>query len=473
MTDAPPILRSMDRDRLWGRDEIAAQLFEAYGNGHKIFGIECVSGDGQSEFVEQFARKLQEDRGPDPIIIEGGPVRTETELIASLYTSLTEIPCSLEQKLDRAASKFAANLPRNLKRLAGAIMKDIGKVLTLGVAQETIDKAADLVSGEDSAPDPFNDLLVEASANRRSLISRALEFVSDLGNPLCIVISDYEQLDTSARSFLVALLRGKPDSCVLFIAVNVEEPCASDWQNTMRPQIILRSGVVTAMPEVGRDELRHWFIDAISREPSDEEIDQLLSASYGGRAVYLKWLLDAWSSGTGGPDVPDIFDAVLRVKRQGICDDARLLGDLLSLLPGNAAVHIDLLGAALASRGFDLQAALDDATARGLIRQVDQRVRFGHSSYAQLWHSQIDTTKHATLRSVWYDGFEKIGFVSSVASIPGFIPMLAQDIVNGQTSDQVEALANELDAAGSKEDSLILHQLSYQKEGDVKEGGSE
>ncbi len=352
-------------------------------------------------------------------------------------------------------------------------MKDIGKVLTLGVAQETIDKFAGLVSGEDSAPDPFNDLLVEASANRRTLISRALEFVSDLGKPLCIVISDYEQLDTSAQSFLVALLRSKPESCVLFIAVNVEEPSASDWQNTMRPRMILRSGVVTALPEVGREELRQWFGAETGQEPADDELDQLLSSSYGGRAEFLKWLLDAWSNETAGPHIPDIFDAVLRVKRQGICDDARLLGDLLSLLPGNAAVHIDLLGAALASQGRDLQAAVDDASARGLIKQVEQRVRFSHSSYAQLWHSQIDTTKHAMLRSVWYDGFEKIGFLPSVAKVPGFIPMLADDIINGRTSDQVDTLAKELDAAGAKEDSLILHRLSYQKEDSESEGGSE
>lgn len=471
MTDVLPILRSMDRVRLWGRDEIAAQLFEAYGNGHRIFGIECVSGDGQSEFLEQFSRKLQEERGPCPIILAGGMDGTEAELIASLYKSLTEVPCTFDQKFDDAAKKFVAKLPRNLRRLAGAMMKDIAKAATLGAFDDTIDQLADLGSGVDSDPDPFDDLLAEASANKRRLIAKALEFVSDLGKPLCIVVEDFQLLDASAADFLRTLLRSKPSSCVLIIAANVEEPRTADWAK-MKEGIELRPNLVVQLPEIDPDELGHWFHSVLGREPSDEEVERLLESSNGGRPVYVSWVLEAWLNEGALPHIPDLLEVVLRRKRNGICDDARLLGDLLSLLPGSVAVPIDLLGSALALKGFDLQKALDDASARGLLKRVEQRVKFGHSSYAKPWLSEIDQPKHAELRILWYKAFMQIGFAPSIARISGLIPLLARDIVREQSSEQVESLATQLEALGLKEYSLILHELSYQSADDQDEGGS-
>lgn len=471
MTDASPLLHSMDRDRLWGRDQIAAVLFEGYGNGHRIFGLESVSGDGQSEFLFQFSRKLQEGRGPDPIILAGGMDRTEAELIASLYKSLTEIPCTIDENLDKAAKKFVSTLPRKLKRIAGAMMKDIAKAATLGAADDTIDQIADLASGVDSDPDPFEDLLSEASANRRKLIARALGFVSDLGKPLCIVVEDFELLDATAADFLRSLLRSKPPSCVLIIAANVEEPCAADWQE-IKQSIELRPGLVVQLPEIDGIELRLWFQSVIKREPSDEEIVRLLECSNGGRAVYVSLVLKAWQDDRALPHIPDLLEVVLRRKRNGMCDDTRLLGDLLSLLPGSVAVPIDLLGSALALNGLNLQKALDDASARGLLMQVEQRVKFRHSSYARPWLSEIDQTKRTELRSLWYKAFMEIGFAPNIARVSGLIPLLAGDIVREQSSDQVESLANQLEALGLKEDSLILHKLSYRDADDQDEGGS-
>lgn len=471
MTDAPPILRSMDRDRLWGRDEIAAKLFEAYGNGHRIFGLESVSGDGQSEFLFQFSRTLQEERGPDPIILAGGMDRTEAELIASLYKSLTEVPCTIDERLDEAAKRFVSKLPRKLKRLAGAMMKDIANAATLGAAKDTIDQIADLASGVDSDPDPFDDLLSEASDNKRKLIAKALEFVSDLGKPLCIVVEDFQLLDATAADFLRTLLRSKPPSCVLIIAANVEEPCTADWEK-IKQSIELRPGLVVQLPEIDRDELCLWFQSVMDREPSDEEVDRLLESSNGGRPVYVSWVLEAWQNEGALPHVPDLLEVVLRRKRNGMCDDARLVGDLLSLLPGSVAVPVDLLGSALALNGLDLQKALDDASARGLLKQVGQRVKFGHSSYARPWLSEIDQTKHAELRILWYKAFMEIGFAPNIARIPGLIPLFAGDIVREQSSEEVESLANQLEALGLKEDSLILHELSYRNADDQDRGGS-
>ncbi|WPZ03074.1 hypothetical protein T8S45_09490 [Blastomonas marina] len=471
MNDASSILQFMDRDRLWGREKIAAELLDAYHHGQTVFGIESVKGDGKSEFLFQFSRALQNGRGPDAIILRGGVDRTEGELIASLYKSLTEIPCALDQRLDGAAEKFVSKLPTRLRRLAGAMMKDIAKAATLGAAEKTIEQIADMASGKDGEPDPFDDLLAEESANKRRLIARALDFVSDLGKPLCVVIEDYELLDATAESFLRTLVRSKPTSCVLVIATNVEEPCTSDWQKTMKPSIELVPGLVLAMPEISRAELCEWFEDVIGKKPTAAELERLVESSNGGRAVYVSWVLDAWRKGRDDPLIPDIGEVVIRRKRDGMCDDARFVGDLLSLLPGNAAVPIELLGPALASQNFDLQKAVDDASPRGLLKQVDDRVRFGHSSYAAPWLSGIDANKRAMLRKVWYDALVEIGFFPNVAKAAGMIPLLAQDIVDGLESEEVDSLAAQLEASGSKEDSLLLHQLSYRGDGPEMKGG--
>lgn len=459
-------LYSMDRVRLWGRDEFATELFAEFNGGCTIFGIEGVTGAGKTEFLFQFSRRLQDGRGPDPIIIRAGDAPTEALLIASLYKALTEVPIQAEQRFEQSARSFLAKVPSAARLLAGALIKDMAKAAKL---EKTVEQFADLVAGKEADNDPYSTLLDIGRDNQRMLFAKALEFVTDLGNPVCLIIDDYELLDASAESFLRSLIRSKPESCVIFLAINTEKPSSSNWQGVMARSISAEQGCVRSMPELSKDELAAWYEAATGSKPNSAELAELIRGSSGGRPKFVELMLKARCSQGAQPRALNVTN-VVRGMRAGLSDGARLVGELLALLPGDASVPIDLLAAAVRPKGVVLGSALDEIAGSGLIDVSAGRVRFRHSSYAGEWQGDLDSFRERELVNLWYDAFVAVGFASPDYATSGLVPLLAERISSELSADEVGGLAAELKNMGALEDSLLLLDKAWRGDTDREDG---
>lgn len=459
-------LYSMDRPRLWGRDEFATELFAEFRAGCTIFGIEGVTGAGKSEFLFQFSRQVQDDRGPDAITVRGGDAPTEALLIASLYKALTEAPRSNEQHVEQAAERFMAQLPKAARLLAGAFIKDVAKVANL---ENTVKQFADLVAGKDATADPYTSLLDLERDNQRMLFTKALTFVTDLGNPMCFIIDDYELLDASAESFLRALLRNKPDSCVLFLASNTEKPSTSNWQKVMKPSILAEQGSVRFLPELDEDALAAWYEAETHVKPDKSQLGELIESSSGGRPKYVELILRSASGQHSPPRVLNVAE-VVRSMRAELGGGARLIGELMALLPGAASVPRDLIGSAVRARGFEFGSALDEIVASNLIGHAEGRVSFLHSSYAAEWLGDIDQQRRDDLCDLWYGAFVAVGYISPDYVTSGLVPLLAERIVDRQSAEEVGQLAEALRSLGATEDGLLLLDLSWNGDADGTRG---
>ncbi|SFR79846.1 hypothetical protein SAMN05192580_0475 [Sphingomonas jatrophae] len=339
------------------------------------------------------------------------------------------------------------------------MVQDIAKAAGLDKAEKTVEALTDFLTGIDAEPEPYVKLAEAATANRRALIVEYLQFVADLGNPLCIVIDEYELLETSAREFLRVLMRRKPESCRLLILVNSEREPPSDWRGAMVPAIKAANGDVHSIPELGRDEIARWHEDVIGRAADASTVDDLIQRSRGGRPAYLAELLYAVLSGRGAPRVPD-FDELQAARRRSLTPAAHLLGDLMSLLPGDVAVPRTFLEAVADVASIDSRSAIDELYGASLIRHVGHRTRFVHSSYAISWLSGIGVRRRDELKEVWYKAFEHAGFTSGELT-GGLLSLVAPRLVERQSGENIAKLATSLAEHGAQDDSLLLLTTSW------------
>jgi tetratricopeptide (TPR) repeat protein len=429
--------------------------------GCTIIGLEGVGGVGKSEFSRQFARVIQEDRGPEPILIDAGFAQTEDLLIASLYAQLAAVPRVAEQAFEEKARKFLGGLGPKLRTVAGAMIFDLAKAATLGQGERTIEALADIIAGTDASGDGYSQLEALEQSNRRMLIYRYLHFVADLGNPLLIVVDDYELTQSSAREFLQVLMRAKPDNCLLMIAVNTESQPQSDWRHVVAPNILAAGGVVLPLEGLTRDDLADWHEASLGSRPDNPTLDELISQSRGGRAAYVEQILAALAVGGPVPRIPDVAD-LHRARRRGLSLNARLIGELMALIPSDVSIPISILAAAAQSGGVvDTTAAIDELEGASVIRRCGDRVRFVHASVGNTWALDIDPLRHDTLRNLWSDAAEKFGYVGPSVTISGLLPLVAGRIVEQQSGPTISQLADELVQRGAQDDSLVLLNSSW------------
>lgn len=453
MSDSPLTLNRLDLTHLWGRDAFANELMAKFKAGCTSFGLEGVTGAGKSEFCYQFARAVQEDRGPDPLRIEGGFAQTEELLIASLCVQLQDVARVAEPGFAENAERFLKGLLPNLRKIGGAMVKDVAKAL--GPGEMTVDALSNFLSGIDSDPDLYGQLAALNEGNRRILIAHFLQFVTDLGNPLCIIVDDYENTEPSAREFLKVLLRNKPANCLLIIAVNTEQQPQSDWRQVMAPSIEAVNGMVAAIPDLTLEDLSSWYEARIGQKPEEATLAELISQSHGGRPAYVTQILDAIKKGESTPSVPSFYSMQV-ARRADLSPGARKLGDLMCLIPGDVSIPLTLLSAAARAAGIDVGSALDELYGASLIMRAGKRARFVHSSYRESWISDIDQGQKDLLLDIWYIAFVEVGNASAEDATSGLLPLLASRIIGRQSGADISQLAEQLEEHGAENDSLVL-----------------
>lgn len=458
MSDSPLTLYRLDRSRLWGRDTFAAELMTKFKAGCTSFGLEGVTGAGKSEFCYQFARAVQEDRGPDPLRIEAGLAQTEELLIANLCTQLKDVMQVAEQGFAENAQRFLGRLLPNLQKIGGAMIKDAAAAL--GQGEKTVEALSDFLSGIDSDPDLYDQLAALNESNRRLLIVNYLQFVTDLGNPLCIIIDDYENTESSARDFLKILLRSKPANCLLIIAVNTEQQPLSDWRQVMAPSIEAANGQVAAMPNLTTADLTDWYEARIGQKPDDATLADLAGKSHGGRPVYVEQILDAVKGGEDTPLIPSFYSMHV-ARRSNLSPGARKLGELMSLIPGDVSIPLTLLSAAARAADIDMGSGMDELHGASLVKHDGKRARFVHSSYRDSWVSDIGQAQQDLLLEIWYRAFVEVGYASAEDAPSGLLPLLASRIVGRQSGEAVSLLATRLEEHGANNDSLLLLGASW------------
>jgi tetratricopeptide (TPR) repeat protein len=454
-------LYRMNRTRLWGRDAFAGQLMADVDAGCTIIGLEGVTGAGKTEFSLQFAQTCQEIRGPIPLVIDGGLASTEVLLIGKICARLREVPRAEYQAFEEKAQGFLGRLLPGMRKIGGAMVQDLANMAGIDKAEKTIEALANLLAGVDGELDPYAMLAEEDQSNRRTLIIEYLQFVTDLGNPLCIFIDNYELLESSAREFLKVLLRRKPGSCLLLIAVNTEIDSSSDWRSIMAPTILAQAGQVYLIPDLSKDEIAAWYKADIGLDANGQTVQGLIHGSHGGRPALLATILSAMQTGKGAPPIPN-FDELQAARRRSLSANARGLGDLISLLPGDVVIPRDLLDAAAKAAGIDGRSAYDELYSASLVRRVGERVQFVHSSYAISWVSDITDQRRDELKELWYSAWEQAGYAKGINVTGGLLSLVAPRIVERQSSDEITKLATSLEQHGAQDDSLLLLTTSWQ-----------
>ncbi len=437
--------------------------------GCTIIGLEGVTGAGKSEFGFQFARLYQEERGPGPLVIDGGVAATEELLIGNMCAQLCTVPRAEFQGFEEKAQRFLDRLVPGMRKIGSAIIQDLAKVAGFDKVEKTVEAVTNFLAGLDGEPDHYRKLAEADESNRRALIIEYLQFVTDLGNPLCIVVDDYELLEVSAREFLRLLLRRKPDNCLLLIAVNTEAEPSSDWRSILAPNIRAANGEVYIIPDLSKAEIAAWYQAVVGLKADEQTVGDLIRQSRGGRPAYLATILAAVQTGRAQPRIPD-FDEIQAARRRSLSPGAQAMGDLMSLLPGDVAVPRTLLDAAASAAGIDPRASFDELYGASLVRRVDQRVRFVHSSYAISWAGDITEQRREELKELWYKAFEQAGYVNGDDLTGGLISLVAQRIVERQSSDDITRLATSLKEHGAQDDSLLLLTSSWQAPFDAGAG---
>lgn len=466
MSEMSFTLYRMDRPRLWGRDAFAAQIMADVKAGCTIIGLEGVTGAGKSEFSFQFARLCQEERGPDPLVIDGGVAATEELLIGNLCVQLRAVPRGEFQGFEEKAQRFLDRLVPSMRKIGGAMIQDIAKAAGRDKVEKTVEAVTNFLAGIDGEPDPYGKLAEADESNRRTLIIEYLQFMTDLGNPLCIFVDDYEHLETSGREFLRLLLRRKPDNCLLLIAVNTEREPASDWRSILAPNIKAANGEVYLVPDLSREEIAAWYQADVRLEADEQTVEDLIRQSRGGRPAYLVAILAALEAGRAQPRIPD-FDELQAVRRRSLSPNAQILGDLMSLLPGDVAVPRALLDAAANAAGIDARAAFDELFGASLVQRIGDRVRFVHSSYAISWAGDINEQRQDGLKELWYRALEQAGYTSGDVLTCGLLSLVAPRIVERQSSEDIARLATNLEKHGAQDDSLLLLTTSWRASPDA------
>lgn len=462
MSNTPVSLYRMDRPRLWGRDEFAGELMAEVKAGCTIIGLEGVTGSGKSEFSIQFGEVCQEERGPPPLVIDGGFASTEVLLIGKICALLRDVPRADYQAFEENAQGFLDRLLPGMRKVGGAIVQDLAKVAGFDKAEKTIEALTNLLAGVDGEPDPYRMLAEEDEANRRTLIIEYLQFVTDLGNPLCIFIDNYELLESSARAFLKVLLRRKPGNCLLLIAVNTEIDSSSDWRSIMAPNILAQAGGrVYSVPDLSTADIAAWYKVDIGYDPDEQAVQDLIRESQGRRPALLATILSALGNGERAPPIPN-FDELQAARRRSLSVNARRLGDLMSLLPGDVTIPQNLLDAASRAAGIDGRSAFDELYDARLIQRVENRVRFVHSSYATSWAKDINQQHRDELEEMWYNAWEQAGYAKGDELTGGLLSLVAPRIVERQSSDDIARLATSLEEHGAQYDSLLLLTTSWQ-----------
>ena len=212
---------------------------------------------------------------------------------------------------------------------------------------------------------------------------------------------------------------------------------------------------------MSRDEIIAWYEAEIGQAPDAQTIEKLIHESSGGRPAYLEMLLSALQKNSSTPPIPN-FDGLQRVRRRSLSANARRLGDLMSLLPGEVAIPRSLLDAAGKASGIEVRAALDELDGAGVIRRVGERVRFVHSSYATSWVGDIDNDECETLKEFWYAGLAQVGFGDPEHGAGGLLSLVAPRIIERQSIEDVTRLAVNLQERGAQDDSLLLLTTSWQ-----------
>lgn len=469
MSTASISLYRMDQPRLWGRDAFAGQLMADLEAGCTIIGLEGVTGAGKSEFGFQFARLYQEERGPDPLVIDGGVAATEELLISNMCAQLGAVPRAEFQGFEEKAQRFLDRLVPGMRKIGGAMIQDLAKVAGFDKVEKTVEAVTDFLAGLDGEPDPYGKLAEADESNRRALIIEYLHFVTDLGNPLCIVVDNYELLETSAREFLRLLLRRRPDNCLLLIAVNTEVEPPSDWRSILAPNIKAANGEVYLIPDLSREEIAAWYQAVVGIEADEQTVEDLIRQSRGGRPAYIATILAAMHTGRAQPRIPD-FDEIQAARRRSLSPGAHALGDLMSLLPGDVAVPRALLDAASSAAGIDPRSSFDELYGASLVERFGERVRFVHSSYAMSWTGDITEQRRDELKEVWYKALAQAGYANGDDLTGGLISLVAPRIVERQSSDDITRLATSLEEHGAQDDSLLLLTTSWQAPFDAGTG---
>lgn len=469
MSTTSASLYRMDRPRLWGRDAFAGQLMADLEAGCTIIGLEGVTGAGKSEFGFQFARLCQEERGPDPLMIDGGVAATEELLVGAMCAQLREVPRAKFQGFEEKAQRFLDRLVPGMRKIGSAMIQDLAKAAGFGKVEKTVGAVTNFLAGLDGEPDPYGKLAEADASSRRALIIEYLQFVTDLGNPLCIVVDDYERLETSAREFLRLLLRRKPDNCLLLIAVNTEGEPSSDWRSILAPNIKAANGEVYLMPDLSMVEIAAWYQAVVGIEADEQTVEDLIHQSRGGRPAYIATILAAVQTGRAQPRIPE-FDEIQAARRRSLSPGAHTLGDLMSLLPGAVAVPRTLLDAAAGAAGIDLRSSFDELYDASLVQRVGERVRFVHSSYAISWTADITEQRRDELEELWYKALEQAGYANGDDLTGGLISLVAPRIVERQSNDDITRLATSLEQHGAQDDSLLLLSTSWQTPHDAGTG---
>lgn len=462
-------LYRMDRPRLWGRDAFAGQLMTEVKAGCTIIGLEGVTGAGKSEFCFQLARLCQEERGPDPLIIDGGIAATEELLIGKMCAQLRAVPRIQFQGFEEKAQRFLDRLVPGMRKIGGAIIQDLAKVAGLDKVEKSVEAVTNFLTGLDGEPDPYRKLAETDQANQRALIIEYLQLVTDLGNPLCIVVDDYELLENSAREFLRLLMRRKPSNCLLLIAVNTEYEPASDWRSILAPNIKAANGEVYSIPDLSMEEIAGWYHAVVGTEADEQTVEGLIRQSRGGRPAYIATLLDALRTGPTPPRIPN-FEELQAARRRSLSSGAKALGDLMSLLPGDVAVPQALLDVAASAAGIDLRTAFDELFGASLVKRVGDRMRFVHSSYAISWMEDITEQRRSELEEQWYEALVQTGYVNGNNMTRGLISLVAPLIVERQSNDEIARFASSLEEHGAQDDSLLLLTTSWQAPSDAGTG---
>ncbi|MCL6684114.1 AAA family ATPase [Sphingomonas alba] len=446
----------MDREPLYGRDQLLARLMDNYRSGCTLFGLDGVGGVGKTEVAERLSGAIAQAGDKQVVRVDMALASTESLVVAALYEALKQIPKSTGQAVEVATEKALSAIVGNGRKVLAAMAQDLLQAVT-DKAEKTIEVVGGLISGENDAPTESLGQLDQF--NRRAAIRQFMQIVADLGNPVVVVLDNYEGADASAREFARFIAGNQPAGWILIAACNTETD-PSDWNSGFITTVEGLAGVCETVHGLDREGIRQWHIDQVGNDPSDDLLSELHEKSLGGRPVWLELLIKGLREGVEFrlPSVNMLHAA----RRNALSSPARAVAEMLSIIPPDKAVPIDFL--ALACRIGEIGeigGAIDELRLAAEIQQDASHVRFANSSYRNSWFDSIGPAGCEQRTNIWYRAFEESGRVPQLLSTTGLVPAIAGKIASGQ-SQAVTDVAGALLQLGAQEDALVILDAAWQ-----------
>jgi len=443
---------------LYGRQQFLDDLTNEVNRGRTLFALEGVSGVGKSALVTTFSKRLEGSGFSGIATLNAAQLPSEQLAIASIYAQLQHLGRDPEALMSALNKRLTSELPKTLRILVGAVMADVAKLAT-DKAEKTIKALQGIVAGEGVALSVEAQLAALDGDNLRVFVSAYLQSLVDGGNPVVIVVDNFDAADVGLVSLVRFLIKTKPDRVTLVLAHNSEVADNTNWDYTIA-DLRARGGSFLLVPPLARSAISAWFFSEVGRWPTDTELGEIESGTHG-RAMALKLTIDAIRDDAAQPVSLD-YGGYYELSRRNLSGDARTVAELLAVVNRDATVPVDLLAAAAESLGIaNIGPALDDLRDRRLLKENGRDIALAHSLAQQSWRLTINAPRMRRLAQAWfavvahYDTAELTG-----PSVTGLMTVISVPLIENRPAVEIAQIGDQLIAAGQVRSGLELLDLT-------------